>query len=161
MRNHYAIMKSLRHWRLETHICEGNWISIGPGDSLWKINVMKFKSGTNICRPDNASKMSAGWYRVFGLELRSQMGTICHVYSNYDTFHVGHTEAFVDENITVHLPIAYVANMVYVVWAHRDCSNHTNQATTAHVTWNLKAFQAVTTPSYLVDSGWLTSQHKI
>ena len=36
--------------------------------------------------------------------------------SNY-TFHVVNTEAFVDENITVYLPNAYVANLVYVVWA--------------------------------------------
>ena len=44
------------------------------------------------------------------------MGTISHVYSNYETFHVVSTKAFVDKNITVYLPNAYVANLVYVVW---------------------------------------------
>ena len=46
----------------------------------------------------------------------SKIGALSHVYSNYDTFHVVHTEVIVDDNITVHLPNAYVANMVYVVW---------------------------------------------
>ena len=100
--------------------------------------------------------MSAVWYRVFRLELRFNRNTQSYVQ------YLWHVSCCPCRSVCgwEH----YCSSAEYIcskhgicgvgLPAHRDWSNHTNQATTAHVTWNLKLFyySAVTTPSYLVDT---------